>query len=301
VIAGALDLGVLDGPVVIFGGPYGNLEATRAVLAEAGRLGIAPARIICTGDVVAYCADPETTVDLIRNAGIAVVMGNCEESLGFARGDCGCGFEPGSGCDLLSGEWFAYADARLGQSSRAWLRELPRSIRFGLGGRQILAVHGAVSAINRFLFASTPDQSIRAELALTDVDGVVAGHCGLPFTRFVDGRLWHNAGVVGMPANDGTARGWYSILTPGAGGIAISHRPLDYDHLAAAAKMRAARLVEPYAQALASGVWPSLEILPIAERAATGIAISAASHDWPMDRQRELGLLAAQDQGQRSA
>src|ERR1051326_1058905 len=57
-----------DGPAIVFGGPYGNLEATRALLDEAARLGIPPARIVCTGDVVAYGADPAATVDLLRAA-----------------------------------------------------------------------------------------------------------------------------------------------------------------------------------------------------------------------------------------
>src|ERR1700730_8770519 len=47
----------VDGPLMVFGGPYSNLEATRAVLDEATRLSISADRIICTGDVVAYGAD----------------------------------------------------------------------------------------------------------------------------------------------------------------------------------------------------------------------------------------------------
>ena len=43
-----------DGPLLVFGGPYSNLQATRAVLDEAARRGIPAERVICTGDVVAY-------------------------------------------------------------------------------------------------------------------------------------------------------------------------------------------------------------------------------------------------------
>lgn len=65
----------------MFGGCYSNLEATVALRCEAERLGIAPHNTICTGDVVAYCADPVATVDEVRDWGVHVVMGNCEESL----------------------------------------------------------------------------------------------------------------------------------------------------------------------------------------------------------------------------
>ncbi len=81
-----------DGPALVFGGPYSNLQATTAVLAEAGRLGIPPERIICTGDLVAYCGDPNATIELVRRSDIHVVMGNCDEQLARDAQDCGCGF-----------------------------------------------------------------------------------------------------------------------------------------------------------------------------------------------------------------
>jgi len=61
----------VDGPILIFGGPYSNLAATAGVLAEAKRLGIAREQTICTGDLAAYCGDPAATIDLIRASGIA--------------------------------------------------------------------------------------------------------------------------------------------------------------------------------------------------------------------------------------
>ncbi len=40
-----LELGVIDGPLLVFGGPYGNLQATRALQAEADGLCI-PATLL---------------------------------------------------------------------------------------------------------------------------------------------------------------------------------------------------------------------------------------------------------------
>src|SRR5690606_24960153 len=74
--------GRLDGPVLIFGGPYSNLDATEALIALAGTLAVPPGRAICTGDVAAYCADPQATTDALREWGCPVLMGNCQESLG---------------------------------------------------------------------------------------------------------------------------------------------------------------------------------------------------------------------------
>lgn len=100
----------------------------------------------------------------------------------------------------------------------------------------------------------------------------MAGHCGLPFTRVAGaGALWHDSSAIGMPANDGTPRAWFSLLAPREdGGLEVEHRPLDYDHAAAAAAMRAAGLAEGYAAALGDGLWPSCDVLPEAERSARG-------------------------------
>jgi hypothetical protein len=208
------DLGALDGPVLVFGGPYSNLEAAEAVRAEAQRLGVPPARTICTGDIVAYCADPGATVALIRDWGIPVVQGNVEEQLGAGAEDCACGFTPGSACETLAAQWYAHAEREVSADDRRWMAGLPRLVRFTLAGRRLAAIHGGVSRINRWLFASTPAADKLAEIALADAEGVLAGHCGLPFVDFLGGPLWCNAGTVGLPANDGTPRVWYAVLTP---------------------------------------------------------------------------------------
>jgi MoaA/NifB/PqqE/SkfB family radical SAM enzyme/predicted phosphodiesterase len=254
-----------EGPLMIVGGPYSNLEATRAVLKEAAQLGIPSDRVICTGDVVAYGGDPSKTVEIIRDAGWHVVMGNCEESLAAGAADCGCGFPAGSACERLSAAWFSYAMGELGNDALEWMSALPRRIEVEVGNFRFAVVHGGVDRINQFIFASTASQIKLDELSRTDCDGVISGHCGLPFSQSIDGRLWHNAGVVGMPANDGTPRVWYSILRPDRNGIAIEHRALTYDHNAAASKMRRAGLPEEYADALGSGLWPNCDVLPLQE------------------------------------
>ena len=269
-----------DDPILVFGGCYSNREATERLLIEAGRLGVAPERMICTGDVIAYGADPRATLDLVRGAGIATVMGNCEDALAAEAADCGCGFAPGSACARLADAWFAHADCAVDQEARRWMAGLPRRIDLELGGRRIAVVHGAPSRINRFVFASSPESVLAAELALAGVDGVIAGHCGLPFTRRVGRGLWHNAGAIGLPANDGTARGWFSLLTPGPEGIEVRHLPLAYDHGGAARAMRAAGLPEGYAAALERGIWPSFDILPAEEQSATGRKLAPATVLW---------------------
>ena len=270
----------VDGPLLVFGGNYSNLEATRAVLAQARRLGIGPDNVVCTGDVIAFCADPLATVETMRRSRVRVLMGNCEESLGLNADDCGCGFEKGSPCDLLAAEWYAFANRMLDEDARAWMRSLPRRLHLDIGGRRLAVIHGGVQSISRYIFASTPAEVKREEIALSGCDGVLAGHCGLPFTEIVDGRLWHNAGAIGMPANDGTARTWYSTIVPGRGGLRIEHHALDYEFVTAAKKMSQAGLSERYALALQDGLWLNCDVLPQAERAQRGKPLTPGRVEW---------------------
>ncbi len=275
-----LHLGALDGPVLIFGGPYSNLEATRALLAKTQALGIPSERTICTGDVVAYCAAPQECVDLIAAANLPVVMGNCEESLGAGSVDCGCGFDPGGTCDRLAADWYSYASRHLDQTARRWMRGLPSRITLEIAGRRLAVVHGAASEINRFVFASTEWREKRLEIETTGCDGVICGHSGLPFTQLQDDQLWHNAGVIGLPANDGTPRTWFSTLTPRPEGILIEHHALVYEAGSAAAAMRSEGLPEEYAEALVTGLWDNCEILPDRETAARGVPLAPPPILW---------------------
>jgi uncharacterized radical SAM superfamily Fe-S cluster-containing enzyme len=271
-----------DAPIFLFGGPYSNLQATLAALDLARRLDIPASRVFCTGDIVAYGADARPCVDLLREAGVASVMGNCEEQLAAGAADCGCGFAPGGVCDRLSRDWFSHASGQMDEATRGWFATLPRRIDIALGGARLAIFHGAPDAISRFIYASTPARVKRLALDMAGVDGVIAGHCGLPFTNILDGRLWHNPGAIGLPANDGTPRGWCSVITPPreGRGFNIQHIALDYDHGAAARAMRAAGLPEAYAAALETGLWPSCESLPTEETKAAGKALAPGCVEW---------------------
>lgn len=279
-----------DRPVLVFGGPYGNLQSSRALLAESRRLGLSGRHLICTGDLAAYCADPGPVIDLVRESGCLVIAGNCDENLGSAAADCGCGFAPGSACDKLAAAWFTHASAAITADQKAWLASLPRRIDVCIGGRRLAVMHGAPSRINRFVFASGSAALKRRELDLIDAEGLITGHCGLPFTQVVDGRLWHDAGAIGMPANDGTADVWYAILTPrGDGGIEIGHHRLTYPWQLAADAMRDAGLPPDYRQALGRGLWPTCDVLPARELAMTGRSLQAGSGIWPAGSVRRKG------------
>ena len=205
------DLGNILGRILIFGGPYSNLAATQAMQARARQLHIPAQRIICSGDLVAYCAEATETVELIR-------------------------------------DW---------------------QIDFQMDGRSFRVIHGGIDSINQFVFPSTDVALKREQLDRAAVDVIVGGHSGIPFGQKIDTRYWLNAGVIGMPANDGSSDGWYMLIEPTDDGPSASWHRLAYAQNVSHKSTLAVGMRE-YGQALLDGLWPSMDILPQAERLQRG-------------------------------
>lgn len=265
-------LGNFTQKMLVFGGPYSNLAATGAMRDRAEELGIRADRVICTGDIVAYCAEPRQTIDLIRDWGIHVVMGNCEEAFAYSEADCGCGFEPDSSCSTLALRWYQYADQQVTKAQRDWMRGLPRGIEFTMAQTRFKTVHASFSSINEFVFASSNASSKLTQIRQAGVDVIIAGHSGIPFGQQLEASLWLNAGVIGMPANDGGSHGWYMLIDCLDQGVEISWHRLDYDYIASRQSTIAVGMTE-YGKALGTGLWPAIDILPETESRQTGQAL----------------------------
>ncbi len=261
------DLGVLDGDLLLFGGPYSNLQACQALMAWAESAKIPPSHRICTGDIIAYGGDPRAALDLIRTLGGPVVAGNCEVLLAKNAEDCGCGFDAGSTCAVLSRDWYAHARTQVTDADRDWFRGLPRRLTFWHANKRYAVIHGGAGDVSRFLWPVSSDDDFWHEISLLQeevgrIDGVIAGHCGIGFVRNIDGIQWINAGVIGMPPNDGAPETGFAVLSNGE----VRSECLSYDVEAAVAAMTAAGLTQGYEQSLKTGYWPSEEVLPRAMR-----------------------------------
>jgi predicted phosphodiesterase/pyruvate-formate lyase-activating enzyme len=248
------------GRILVFGGCHGNLQATEALLAAAARLGIGPANMFCTGDIIGHGADAAAVLRLLRDSGLASIAGDDETRLVAGAAD---------------DAWYAHARAQMSPEDREYMAGLPEQMTIILDGVKIRLLHGHAERQNAFLFGSASDLEISRQLALSGCDAVCAGHAGLPFTRRVAAGLWHNAGSIGLPANDGTPRGWFSLVEVRDGALCVELVPLDYDFRAAAAAMRAAKLPEGDALAVETGIWPSHDVLPAPERLRTGVPVEA--------------------------
>ena len=154
------DLGTLDGPLLLFGGPYSNAQAVEALAEVAASRGMPGSQMISTGDVVAYCGEPVASVAAVRALGCVVVAGNCEKQLASGAEDCGCGFAPGSSCDLLSGAWYAHAAEVLSAADKTWMGALPDVATFRHQGERYGVIHGGVLGIARFTWTAIPAEMV---------------------------------------------------------------------------------------------------------------------------------------------
>lgn len=270
----------MENTYLIFGGNYSNLEATKAVFEKAKELNIAPEKTICTGDMIAYCADAEAVANFMQDWGVNVIQGNCEESVAQDLEDCGCGFSEDTACDLLAKQWYEFCKANLSTEAKTWFASLPKTLEIHDAGLKMLVCHGSPNNINRFVFASTPESKWQELFAETDADIIIAGHCGAPFTKLSANQVWHNAGAVGMPANDGTPRVWYGLMKISENSVSFEHHSLEYDYEEAMKSMQQNQLPKEYATALKTGLWPSLDVLPEAEKSQTGVSLKESVHSW---------------------
>lgn len=259
--------------LLLFGGCYSNLQATIQLKTLAEQLGFKPEQVICTGDVVGYCAQPEETVQFIKNWGIRCISGNVETQLVNDAEDCGCNFEEDSRCSIFSRSWFPYAQKQVSKNSLEWMKNLADQLHDPFGSKRLAVIHGGIPNQSEFIFASTPEKRKLELFEELDADIIVGGHCGLPFVQSIEDKLWINTGVIGMPANDGTTRTWFAILKKES--FLVELNAFHYDHAASAKMMLEQGLPKEYAHTLTTGIWDNCEILPPEETQQQGVAIQA--------------------------
>jgi len=196
-------------------------------------------------------------------------MGNCEESISKGSNDCGCGFEEGTECSILSNQWYNFCLSKIDRETANWMGDLPHDLIIKIGSYKFLVTHATPSSINQFIF---PSDSIVTK-TLEEIDGYIVGHSGIPFIAEVNQKLWLNSGASGMPANDGTPRTWYATIEVENHEISIQTHALEYDFKQAQSSMNSIGLNNGYMECLQTGIWPSDDVLPDPEKMLAGIAL----------------------------
>ena len=206
---------------------HGNRPALDAVLAELAREDVD--QIVCLGDV-AVGPQPAEAIEGIRELGCPVVMGNWDAC--FLEGMPEVHDEVGRKL-VETGEWWAQF---LSPEDRDFMRTFQPTIELDLDGQGALCFHGSPHSYDDWIFATTPDEQLRAMLDGHEEPVLVGGHTHLQLIRRFEKSVLVNPGSVGLPFVEWWPRPvriapWaeYGILGSSDGKLEIELRRTTFD------------------------------------------------------------------------
>lgn len=236
---------------------HANLPALQATLDDLDRRhAVDPLNAVyCLGDLGGYGAEPDAVQDLIITRGYPTVLGNYDEGVGFERDDCGCSYVAPFDIEM-SDRSFRWTGEHTSPAHKAWLRTLPRAIRFEAEDRRVLLCHGSPRDTTEYLFKNRSDGYLRqfapGGRADADADVIAFGHTHVPYHRMVDGVHFVNTGSVGRP-KDGDPRAGYCMLTLDGRSVQAEQVRVPYDVELACQRLLDAGLPPYFAAYLRTG------------------------------------------------
>lgn len=242
----------MDKKFAILGDIHSNIDALTVVLDDCRSQGVTD--FLCTGDVVGYNACPRECLEIIRDLGCPVVMGNHDHYVSSVQNLEA--FNPHAAAVI---EW---TREQLTDDEMAYLASLP-FVKTTMG---ITLVHSTMDVPENFGYVF---DHLQAEAHFTHQVTPLCfhGHTHCPMIyekqlsavyridaqdfRLPIGRKYFvNVGSVGQP-RDGDPRAAYAIYEPKS--RSLSFRRLDYDIAAAQERIRLAGLPEHLAERLEVG------------------------------------------------
>jgi putative phosphoesterase len=222
--------------IAVMGDIHANLPALRAALDDVARIGAEA--VYCVGDVVGRGPHPNEVVELLRSLEIPTVQGNWDEAVGMDREQTGAAWTTAE-AEVDGNASMRWSSDRLTEENKAWLRQLPHTMRVTLAGRSVYLFHGSPIKQNEYLWASRPSR-VLARIASDEADDLFCfGHTHEAFHRVVGQAHFVACGSIGC-GTDGDARARYAVVYLGEPDIAVGFRAVDYDHLSVVREMELA-------------------------------------------------------------
>lgn len=235
---------------------HANLEALQAVLAElkAGAEAAAVDRVVCLGDLVGYGPEPQEVVDLVRQQGFEVLVGNHEAALASKKAREWMNFQ--------AKENNISTEALLSKENLDYCSGLPRTLSYGTA----LCVHGCPpDSVTGYLYTMS-DENVKQLFRESPFSRFFVGHTHELQLVYAKGALierqvpapgeYHldaqqkyiiNCGSVGQP-RDGDNRAKYVIWDSASDTVTIC--AVSYDIESTAAKIIERGFPKAYAERL---------------------------------------------------
>ena len=222
--------------IAVMGDVHANLPALRAVIDDVAKIGAEA--LYCVGDVVGRGPHPNEVVEELRGLEIPTVQGNWDEAVGMDREQTGAAWSTVE-AESEGNASMRWSSDRLTEENKAWLRQLPQTLRLTLAGRSVYLFHGSPLKQNEYLWAARPSR-VLARIASDEADDLFCfGHTHEAFHRVVGQAHFVACGSVGC-GTDGDARARYAVVYIGEPDIAVGFRAVDYDHLSVVRDLEAA-------------------------------------------------------------
>lgn len=196
--------------IAIISDVHGNITALNTVIADIESRGIS--KIICLGDSVIKCANPDKVVDLLREKCDVIIKGNCDEII------CKPNVEHGK----------FWSRDKIGEERASFIYNCPISTEFYLSGHLIRLFHASPISLDHIFnpmypnsdtpyfnrIISDPEDLFKntAFIGKTDSDPIPDvvgyGHLHTPNLFRFKNKTIFNVGSVGIPVemmNDGLA------------------------------------------------------------------------------------------------
>lgn len=213
--------------IAVMGDVHANLPALRAVLDDVVRIGADA--LYCVGDVVGRGPHPNEVVEELRRLEIPTVQGNWDEAVGMDRDQNGAAWATVD-AEAEGNRSMRWTAETLSDENRAWLRQLPTTLRLNLAGRSLFLFHGSPIRQGEYLWSDRPSR-VFARIGSDEADDLFCfGHTHEAWHRVVGQAHFVACGSVGC-GTEGDARARYAVVYLGEPDIAVGFRSVDYDHV----------------------------------------------------------------------
>ncbi len=118
---------------------HGNLAALKAAEETLKKREVD--LIVNLGDLVQYGSQPSEVIEFIQNSEIECVQGNCDRAIARRRDNTGEEYENPHWRNLAA-DFLQWTSDQISPKQRKWLKNLPEELRFQVGKKTILCVHG---------------------------------------------------------------------------------------------------------------------------------------------------------------
>ncbi len=179
---------------------HANRPAFEAVLEDAGAVN----DIVFLGDIVGYGPHPSACIDLLKETGAKVILGNHDAAVLAIRAH--------AERRANSVDWNEWTFDQLNDSQLSFLASMPTELAVDVCGVNVQVMHHPPGA--GYLHPAMPDSVMASHLQAVDCPVVFCGHCHRQIDRTVNGCRYVCIPSIGQPRN-GDIRAGYTVEEDG--------------------------------------------------------------------------------------